>query len=131
MAVASQFREIGVKAALHMLYEQGWLSVTPDGKYALNRPNTERPELDFQPIRQRKARDNARLKRMIAFTDHLSCRRVRLLSYFGQAFSPPCQNCDVCVPSRAPQAPGAATSQLLCSLLRTNKPPPAQTVWPE
>ena len=106
LAVAGQFREIGVNAALQMLYEQGWLSVTPDGKYALGRPGMERPEVDFLPINQRKARDNARLKRMIAFTDHASCRRVRLLSYFGQAFSPPCQHCDVCVPSRSSQAPG-------------------------
>jgi ATP-dependent DNA helicase RecQ len=106
LAVAGQFREIGVNAALQMLYEQGWLTVTPDGKYVLARPGMERPEVDFQPINERKARDNARLKRMIAFTDHLSCRRVLLLSYFGQAFSPPCQNCDVCVPSRTPPAPG-------------------------
>jgi DNA-binding IclR family transcriptional regulator len=35
LAVASQFREIGVNAALQMLYEQGWLTVTPDGKYVL------------------------------------------------------------------------------------------------
>jgi ATP-dependent DNA helicase RecQ len=106
LAVASQFREIGVNAALQMLYEQGWLLVTPDGKYALGRPDMERPEVDFQPINQRKARDNARLKRMIAFTDHTTCRRSHLLHYFGQAFSPPCQNCDVCVPSRTPPAPG-------------------------
>jgi ATP-dependent DNA helicase RecQ len=106
LAVASQLREIGVNAALQMLYEQGWLTVTPDGKYALGRPGMERPEVDFQPISQRKARDNARLKRMIAFTDHTTCRRVRLLSYFGQTFSPPCQNCDVCVPSRTSAVPG-------------------------
>ena len=106
LAVASQFREIGVNAALQMLYEQGWLTVTPDGKYVLGRPGMERPEVDFQPINQRKARDNARLKRMIAFTDHMTCRRVRLLSYFGQAFSPPCLNCDVCVPNRTLPASG-------------------------
>jgi ATP-dependent DNA helicase RecQ len=100
LATASQFREISVNAALQVLYEQGWLMVTPDGKYALTRPAVERPEVDFQPIHQRKARDDARLKRMIAYTDHTTCRRVRLLRYFGQAFSPPCQNCDVCVPSR-------------------------------
>jgi ATP-dependent DNA helicase RecQ len=111
LAMASQFREISVNAALQMLYEQGWLSVTPDGKYTLGRPGVERPEVDFQPINQRKARDNARLKRMIAFTDHMSCRRVRLLSYFGQAFSPPCQNCDVCVPSRTPQVPGVQPAE--------------------
>src|SRR5919106_1475418 len=100
LATASQFREISVNTALQVLYEQGWLMVTPDGKYALTRPAVERPEVDFQPIHQRKARDDARLKRMIAYTDHTTCRRVRLLRYFGQAFSPPCQNCDVCVPSR-------------------------------
>jgi ATP-dependent DNA helicase RecQ len=106
LAMAGQFREIGVNAALQMLYEQDWLSVTPDGKYALKSPDIARPEVDFQPINQRQARDNARLRRMIAFTDHTRCRRVRLLSYFGQAFSPPCQNCDVCVPSGSPQTAG-------------------------
>jgi ATP-dependent DNA helicase RecQ len=106
LATAGQFREISVNAALQMLCEQDWLSVTPDGKYTLKRPEIARPEVDFQPINQRKARDNARLKRMIAFTDHTCCRRVRLLSYFGQAFSSPCQNCDVCVPSPPPQPPG-------------------------
>jgi ATP-dependent DNA helicase RecQ len=106
LAVASQFREIGVNAALQMLYEQGWLTVTPDGKYVLARPGMERPQVDFQPINERKARDNARLKRMIAFTDPMTCRRVRLLHYFGQAFSPPCLNCDVCVPNRTHPASG-------------------------
>ena len=57
LAVASQFREIGVKAALQLLYEQGWLSVMPDGKYVLSRADTARPEVDFQPINQRKARE--------------------------------------------------------------------------
>jgi ATP-dependent DNA helicase RecQ len=106
LAMASQLRDISVNAALQMLSEQGWLTITPDGKYALARPGRHRPEVDFQPINQRKARDNARLKRMIAFTDHSTCRRVHLLNYFGQAFSPPCQNCDVCVPGRMPLASG-------------------------
>jgi ATP-dependent DNA helicase RecQ len=106
LAMASQLRDISVNAALQMLSEQGWLTITPDGKYALARPGRHRPEVDFQPINQRKARDNARLKRMIAFTDHSTCRRVHLLNYFGQAFSPPCQNCDVCVPGRVPPASG-------------------------
>ena len=98
LAMASQFREISVNAGLQILYEQGWLEVMPDGKYALTRPGVERPGVDFLPFMQRKARDNARLKRMIAYTDSATCRRVHLLRYFGQWFSPPCQNCDVCVP---------------------------------
>jgi ATP-dependent DNA helicase RecQ len=106
LATASQLREIGVNAALQMLSEQGWLTITPDGKYGVGRPGIQRPEVDFQPFNQRKARDNARLKRMIAYTDHTTCRRSHLLQYFGQAFPPPCQNCDVCAPSRTPPAPG-------------------------
>lgn len=98
LAMASQFREISVNAALQMLYEQGWLKVTPDGKYSLTRPSVERPDVDFQPFIQRKARDNARLQRMIAYTDSATCRRVHLLHYFGQGFSPPCHHCDVCAP---------------------------------
>jgi ATP-dependent DNA helicase RecQ len=99
LAMASQFREINVNAALQMLYEQGWLEVVPDGKYTLTRPSAERPEVDFQPFIQRKARNNARLQRMIAYTDRVTCRRVHLLHYFGQRFSPPCHRCDVCAPN--------------------------------
>jgi hypothetical protein len=73
LTVAGQFREIGVNAALQMLYEQGWLSVTPDGKYALGRPGRERPEIDFQPLNQRKARDNARLKLIISPVAVFAC----------------------------------------------------------
>ena len=106
LATASQLREMSLNAALQMLTEQGWLTITADRKYALGKPSIQHPEVDFQPINQRRARDNARLKRMIAFTDHTTCRRVHLLHYFGQAFSPPCQNCDVCVPRRTPPVPG-------------------------
>jgi len=81
-----------------MLYEQGWVEVMWDGKYAVPRPEVEHPSVDFRPFRERKARDNARLKRMIAYTDSTTCRRVHILNYFGQAFSPPCHHCDVCAP---------------------------------
>ena len=99
LAMASQLREISVNAALQMLYEQGWLQVLPDGTYALTHPNVERPAVNFYAASQRKARDDERLKKMLAYTDSTTCRRVHLLRYFGQPFSPPCHNCDVCVPS--------------------------------
>ncbi|MBI3329848.1 MAG: HRDC domain-containing protein, partial [Nitrospinae bacterium] len=96
LATASQMRGIGVNAALQMLYEQGWVAVTPDGKYRVTQPTLERPAVDFHPFLQRKARDDARLKTMLTYTDGARCRRVHLLRYFGQTFAPPCQNCDVC-----------------------------------
>jgi ATP-dependent DNA helicase RecQ len=98
LATASQWREINVNAALQALYEQGWVQGTADGKYTLTRPTVAHPAVDFRPFSQRKARDDARLQKMIAYTDDRSCRRVHLLRYFGQTFTPPCRNCDVCAP---------------------------------
>jgi ATP-dependent DNA helicase RecQ len=106
LARAGQWREISVNAALHMLYEQGWVQVTSDGKHALAHPEVEHPTADFYPFSQRKARDDARLQKMIAYTDSATCRRVHLLRYFGQAFTPPCQHCDVCAPR--PEHPAVA-----------------------
>jgi ATP-dependent DNA helicase RecQ len=72
----------------------------------------EHPAVDFAAFNQRKARDDARLQKMLAYTDSATCRRLHLLRYFGQTFAPPCQNCDVCVPRLARPAsgmPGIAT----------------------
>jgi ATP-dependent DNA helicase RecQ len=97
LATARQWREISVNAALHMLYEQGWVQVTTDGKHTLSHPEVEHLAVDFAAFNQRKARDDARLQKMLAYTDSATCRRLHLLRYFGQTFAPPCQNCDVCV----------------------------------
>lgn len=111
LATTSGLRDLGVKAALHMLYEQGWVAVQADGKYAVTRPEVEHPEVDFQPSLQRKARDNARLRKMIAYTDPATCRRVHLLRYFGQVFSPPCPQCDVCTAHATPARLDARRSE--------------------
>jgi ATP-dependent DNA helicase RecQ len=111
LATAGQWREISVNAALHMLYEQGWVRVTSDGKHALTNPEVAHPTADFYPFSQRKARDDARLQRMIAYTDSATCRRVHLLRYFGQAFAPPCQRCDICAPRPAPLVVGMAAAE--------------------
>ncbi|HXH08582.1 MAG TPA: ATP-dependent DNA helicase RecQ [Alphaproteobacteria bacterium] len=105
LATMSQWREINVNAALHILDEQGWVEVLPDGKYALTRPEVGRPTIDFRPLAQRKARDDARLKKMLAYTDRRTCRRLHLLRYFGQTFTPPCRSCDVCAPQPDHPAP--------------------------
>lgn len=99
LATASELREISVNAALQMLFEQGWVQVQPDGKYALTHPEFEHPDVDFHPFTERKARDEARLKKMIAYTDPTICRRLHILNYFGQRFVPPCHQCDVCSPA--------------------------------
>ncbi len=46
----------------------------------------------------------SRLAMMRAYAEHRGCRRVALLSYFGQELEPPCGNCD-----GDAEGPGAAT----------------------
>ena len=96
LAMETNIPETTVNAALQVLYEQEWVGVTADGRYGLSRPEVERPEINFEPMQIRRARDNARLKKMIAYTGQHLCRRAHILTYFGQQFRPPCNNCDVC-----------------------------------
>lgn len=102
LATANQLRELTVNAVLQLLYEQDWVKIMPDGKYQLSRPDIDRPSLDFRAFNERRDRDNNRLKRMIAYTDDERCRRAQVLTYFGQPFSPPCDNCDVCCARKRP-----------------------------
>ncbi len=121
LTTASQWREINVNAALQMLYEQGWVRVTPEGKHTLSRPEVEHPTVDFYPFSQRKARDDTRLRKMIAYTDSATCRRVHFLHYFGQRFSPPCQNCDVCAPRLAHPAIGVRVAQAVHATVESDR----------
>jgi ATP-dependent DNA helicase RecQ len=121
LATASQWREINVNAALHMLYEQGWVRVTTDGKHTLTRPEVQHPAVDFFPSSQRKTRDDVRLRKMIAYTDGATCRRVHLLRYFGQTFAPPCQNCDVCAPRRTRPAPGVQAAEAVHATVESDR----------
>ncbi len=44
----------------------------------------------------REAFDRSRVEMMRGYAEHGGCRRAFLLGYFGEAFEPPCGNCDVC-----------------------------------
>jgi len=98
LSIASGFIELGVNSALQMLYEQAVVRIMPNGKYLLIQPDIENPSINFRQFIRRKAQDNSRLKKMIYYTDDKTCRRQYVLSYFGQTFNPPCNNCDVCIP---------------------------------
>jgi ATP-dependent DNA helicase RecQ len=54
--------------------------------------------------------DRSRLEMMRRYAEHSGCRRSFLLSYFGQAYEPPCGNCDndlVATAEAVPQEPFA------------------------
>jgi ATP-dependent DNA helicase RecQ len=52
---------------------------------------------------RRKQHERARVEMMRAYAESRECRRKFLLNYFGEAFEPPCGNCDNCVSGRAGQ----------------------------
>ena len=45
----------------------------------------------------RKADEHARLSGLLAFAEHVGCRRAPLLTHFGEPAPPPCGNCDNCL----------------------------------
>jgi hypothetical protein len=53
-------------------------------------------QLETTALSQRRYRANERLRQMIAYALEPTCRRTRILNYFGQSFTPPCGNCDAC-----------------------------------
>ena len=105
LATAGQLPEITVNAALQLFYEQHWLTLTPEGKYAAA-PSSQTTgsalQIETTALSQRRFRANERLRKMIAYALEPTCRRARILEYFGQRFTPPCGNCDVCDHAPAP-----------------------------
>lgn len=120
MSAATQLPELGVNASLQILYEQGWLQMTPEGRYFVSHADQKAPKLDLRSFHERRRRDQERLNQMMAYTGKSMCRRVQILRYFGQNFRPPCGNCDVCEPRIAAEAgPAADATQESDRLVRT------------
>lgn len=45
---------------------------------------------------ERKAADHGRLNALLGLAEAVSCRRQKLLAYFGETDAPPCGHCDLC-----------------------------------
>lgn len=59
--------------------------------------NTARYFVDQNTDENQKRIEGFKLSAMVEFAQALSCRRMVLLSYFGQRDAKPCGNCDVCL----------------------------------
>jgi ATP-dependent DNA helicase RecQ len=65
--------------------------------------------------------DHRRLDALLGFLEHTRCRRPALLSYFGEAHTGQCQNCDNCIaPPEVWDATEAAQKMLSC-IFRTGQ----------
>jgi ATP-dependent DNA helicase RecQ len=69
---------------------------------------------------ERKSADHARLNALLGLAEAISCRRQKLLGYFGEE-AEPCGNCDLC--AKAPETFDASTAvqKALSAILRTGE----------
>ncbi|WP_259314859.1 RecQ family ATP-dependent DNA helicase [Capillimicrobium parvum] len=85
--------------AVHRLEEAGFVDVQEDGCVrAVGREDglDEAVEAAAHAEEDRHAFDRSRVEMMRAYAERRECRRAFVLGYFGEAFEPPCGNCDVC-----------------------------------
>jgi len=80
---------------VHRLEDAGLVEVAGDGALR-GRPGDldEGLERAVQAEEDREHFDRSRVEMMRAYAEHDACRRAFLLGYFGEAFEPPCGNCD-------------------------------------
>ena len=70
---------------------------------------------DADSEEDRKRYDRSRLDALLGWCELTTCRRIALLSYFGEERSEPCGNCDVCInPPKTWDGTEAAQKLLSC-----------------
>ena len=94
---------------VHRLEDAGLVEVTGDGELR-GRPGDldEGVERAVHAEEDREHFDRSRVEMVRAYAEHGTCRRAFLLGYFGEAFDPPCGNCDNCDAGRGVPAPREA-----------------------
>jgi ATP-dependent DNA helicase RecQ len=70
---------------------------------------------------ERKAAETTRLNALIAFCETSQCRRIPLLTYFGDPAPGPCGNCDTCLSPPALTDATEAARKLLSAVYRTGQ----------
>jgi ATP-dependent DNA helicase RecQ len=87
-----------VATVLHRLQEAGVIEVADDGQVtaiegidlATGLRDAAAEEVDRERF------ERSRVEMVRGYAEHETCRRAFLLGYFGEAFEPPCGNCDNC-----------------------------------
>ncbi|WP_412556551.1 DUF3553 domain-containing protein [Streptomyces sp. VITNK9] len=87
-----------VTAAVNLLEEAGTVSTGEDGGIRPDpaTPPEEAVEEATRTAEARRRTDRTRVDMARAYAEGTGCRRYFLLGYFGEAYEPPCGNCDRC-----------------------------------
>ncbi|HEX6509659.1 MAG TPA: helicase-related protein, partial [Chloroflexota bacterium] len=84
--------------ALTRLEEVGAVEIDPTGE-VLEIDTADRQQLAEAAIREdehRREMARSRIDMMRGYAEVIGCRRQFILNYFGEAYEPPCGNCDYC-----------------------------------
>jgi ATP-dependent DNA helicase RecQ len=87
-----------ITVALNRLEEIGAVAVTPAGEVVATAHEDVAAAIEAAALTEEHRRKFARsrLEMMRCYADMTDCRREYILNYFGEAFTPPCGNCDTC-----------------------------------
>jgi ATP-dependent DNA helicase RecQ len=97
-----------IATVLHRLQEAGVVEVSDEGRVsavqgidlAAGLRDAAQEEVDRERF------ERSRVEMVRGYAEHETCRRAFLLGYFGEAFEPPCGNCDNCDAGHGVSAPG-------------------------
>ena len=95
---------IALKSAFDLLKHHKLVASTDDGEYFIEPNSRKTSVVDMSYMLERRRRDEARLQRMIEYSERTNCRRAYVIEYFGQKLERACDACDRCRPE-APERP--------------------------
>lgn len=107
---AAHLSETKIVAALGRLADIGFVSMLPDGRVEPGNTDVavdDAAEAAASAQHSRKEYERTRIEMARAYAETSGCRREYLLSYFGEAYTPPCGNCDNCEQGNTAPAAGA------------------------
>jgi ATP-dependent DNA helicase RecQ len=86
-------------AGLIEVSDTGLITSVPSADLAAGVAAAATSEIDHEHL------DRSRVEMVRGYAEHYTCRRAFLLSYFGEPFTPPCDNCDNCDAGHGVPAP--------------------------